>query len=414
MRLSIIPIGLGLTLGATLVVGSVQAQTEDHLTCYQVKGDLKLKGLLDLTTPQFGLEEGCRITKPKFFCVPATKSNLDVVDGKTKEPITPLPFSAAPAPGDRICWKVKCPEPFPPDQLVTDQFGTQTLTRLKAKLLCTPAVKGTDFCGDGVITGSEACEPADDGACPGLCQPDCSCGVIPSTCGNGFIDGNDDCDGLDLGGATCQSLGLGDGTLACTLGCGLDVSGCTPFPCLFPATGLVSCWDPNGTLVACAGRGHDGEIQAGEALAYMDNLDGTITDLTTGLVWEKKSDDESIHDMDTSYTWDNAFAVHIATLNDPNAPFAGHTDWRLPNYKELVSILDLERISPSVDPVFNTACAPGCTVTSCSCTVPSPYWSSSSFAGIPPHAWLVEFLIGNVGSSDKGNGGFVRAVRGGL
>ena len=79
-----------------------------------------------------------------------------------------------------------------------------------------------------------------------------------------------------------------------------------------------------------------------------------------------------------------------------------------------VSILDLERISPSVDPVFNTACAPGCTVTSCSCTVPSAYWSSSSFAGIPPNAWLVEFLIGNVGSSDKGNGGFVRAVRGGL
>ncbi len=151
---------IGLVLGAALIAGSVQAQTDDHLKCYQIKGDLKLKGLVDINTPQFGLDPGCKITKAKFFCAPATKSNVDVAESKSKDPITPLPLSAPPAAGDRICWQVKCPEPLPPTQVVTDQFGTQTLTKFKTKLLCTPAVKGTEFCGDGVINDSE-CEPSD-------------------------------------------------------------------------------------------------------------------------------------------------------------------------------------------------------------------------------------------------------------
>ncbi len=65
MRVSIILIGLGLALGATPISGPVQAQTDDHLKCYQIKGDLKLKGLVDIDTPQFGLDPGCKITKAK-------------------------------------------------------------------------------------------------------------------------------------------------------------------------------------------------------------------------------------------------------------------------------------------------------------------------------------------------------------
>ena len=414
MRVSIRLIRLGLALGAALIAGSVQAQTEDHLKCYRIKGDIKLKGLVNIETAQFGLDPDCKITKAKFFCVPATKSNVDVVDAKTKDPITPLPLSGRPAPGDRICWQVKCPGALPPDQVVTDQFGTQNLTKFKTKLLCTLAVKGTEFCGDGTVNGSEVCEPTDDSACPGLCQLDCSCGVAPPTCGNGVIDGNDDCDDPDLGGATCESLGFESGTLACSVGCGLDVSGCVPFSAgFFPATGQMTCWDSGGSVVMCEGTDHDGEIQAGATLSYVDNGDGTITDLNTGLMWEKKSDDDSIHDQDTSYTWDNTFAVHVATLN--SSTFAGHTDWRVPNRKELESILDLETFNPSVDPVFNTGCEPACTVTTCSCTLPSlVYWSSTSFASVPSIAWTVGFINGSVAGNSKSSNGFVRAVRGGL
>ena len=377
MRVSIVSItriGLRLAFGAALLGGSVQAQTDDHLQCYQVKGDLRLKGFVDIETPQFGLAPGCKITKPKFFCAPATKNSLAVVDSSTKQPITPLPFSAPPAPGDRICWKVKCPSAFPSDQVVTDQFGTQTLTKFRTRFLCTPAVKGTEFCGDGSINGSEDCEPADPG------------------------------------GETCVSQGFANGTLACAADCAFDTSGCDRVA--LPATGQVTCWDSSGSVVPCAGTGHDGDIQAGAQLSYEDNGDGTITDQNTGLMWEKKSRDGTIHDYTNQYSWANAFAVHLMTLN--SSAFAGYTDWRVPNHQELVSILDLERISPSVHPVFNTACAPGCNVTSCSCTRSDNHWSSTSDAHDGTRVWDMDFTNGDSDNNFKTNFFPVRAVRGGL
>ena len=54
-------------------------------------------------------------------------------------------------------------------------------------------------------------------------------------------------------------------------------------------------------------------------------------DVNTGLMWEKLSDDGSIHDRDNLYTWDDAFAVKVATLN--SGSFAGRTDRRVPNVK---------------------------------------------------------------------------------
>jgi cysteine-rich repeat protein len=51
----------------------------------------------------------------------------------------------------------------------------------------------------------------------------------PSTmpnCGDGNVDLGEECDGADLGGKTCESLGLGTGTLKCTMACKYDASGC--------------------------------------------------------------------------------------------------------------------------------------------------------------------------------------------
>ncbi len=49
-------------------------------------------------------------------------------------------------------------------------------------------------------------------------------------CGNGVREGSEACDGADLGGATCASLGLGSGTLACTGQCAYNTSGCSGAP----------------------------------------------------------------------------------------------------------------------------------------------------------------------------------------
>jgi hypothetical protein len=112
-------------------------------------------------------------------------------------------------------------------------------------------------------------------------------------------------------------------------------------------TGQTSCWDATGALIACAGTGQDGELRKGLARSYTDNGDGTITDNTTGLVWEKLTDDGSIHDVNRTSNWDGAFS-RIATLNAAN--FAGHGDWRLPNVNELQSLVDYGN-HPAVEPV---------------------------------------------------------------
>jgi len=238
-------------------------------------------------------------------------------------------------------------------------------------------------------------------------------GNLPySFCGNSVVEGVESCDLADLGGASCTSLGFASGTLACTAGCGYDLSGCASASTTFPATGQTTCWNSSGTILPCADTGHDGDVQAGAPLAYQDNGDGTITDLNTGLMWEKKSDDGSITDWNNSYNWDDAFAVHVATLNSGGG-FGGHTDWRVPNVKEMQSIVNYEKSMPAVSPAFNNNCTPGCTVLTCSCTASFFYWSSTTYESLPNGAWVVDFGYGGVDNFYKPNFYYVRVVRGG-
>jgi hypothetical protein len=48
-----------------------------------------------------------------------------------------------------------------------------------------------------------------------------------SVCGNNIKEGGEQCDGTDLGGATCQSLGFTGGTLSCSASCNFNTSACT-------------------------------------------------------------------------------------------------------------------------------------------------------------------------------------------
>ena len=77
---------------------------------------------------------------------------------------------------------------------------------------------------------------------------------------------------------------------------------------------------------------------------FSDNSDDTITDLATGLMWQKK-------DSTNGLTWQAALAYA------ENLELAGYRDWRLPNAKELQNILDYTRSpdttsSAATDPVF--------------------------------------------------------------
>jgi hypothetical protein len=74
-------------------------------------------------------------------------------------------------------------------------------------------------------------------------------------------------------------------------------------------SGQTLCYGADGNPAACAGTGQDGEFQAGVAMNYVDNHDGTISDLSTALMWEKKvlwdgsTDGTNLHDADNAYRW---------------------------------------------------------------------------------------------------------------
>jgi len=177
-----------------------------------------------------------------------------------------------------------------------------------------------------------------------------------------------------------------------------------------------------GQIIAY-GTGSDGDLRKGANRSFTDNGDGTITDTTTGLMWEKKSDDDSIHDKDNTYTWGMALSPYtmngtivttfLAALNGGGG-FAGHTDWRIPNLNELESIRSLQNVNPAAYFAFNTGCVASCPVTSCSCTKSSNYWSSTTYQNSPAGAWFVHFVDGYLFVSTKSATHYVRAVRGGL
>jgi hypothetical protein len=171
-------------------------------------------------------------------------------------------------------------------------------------------------------------------------------------------------------------------------------------------TGQTRCYDELGSEISCKGTGQDGELRAGIAPDYADNGDGTITDRSTGLMWEKQSDDGSIHDRDLR---DRFVGDKIPELNA--AAFAGHTDWRVPNVRELESIRDYGHPRDVIAHAFLGACRAGCTVTTCSCFQRAFYWSSTLTARDPFDAWLVGFRFGREFLAGRFSSYATRAVR---
>ncbi len=136
------------------------------------------------------------------------------------------------------------------------------------------------------------------------------------------------------------------------------------------------------------------------ASRFTDNGDGTVTDKTTGVQWQRCSQGQTWSSgtctgTATAHTWQAALQLAEA------ASYAGQSDWRLPNIKELPSIVEQACYSPAID----LAVFPG--------TPSSYFWSSSPYANRTGSAWIVDFYSGNDGDYSKSNGYQVRLVRGG-
>jgi len=234
-------------LALAFVTGANRAhgQVDDHLICYKAKDPLALKGVVNLASPQFGPLAGCSVGKAKVFCVYATKAVVEASDKNT--PIDLLPVDGAQQTDDRICYKLKC-DSAEAMQLVSDQFGSRTITRGKTAFLCTPAIKGPPpsttttttpggctpaQCQDGNPCTQDVCNnqnqcvhpPATDGT---ACDDGSACTLV-DTCSSGICGGAFNCDD----GIACTVDSCAGGT--CTHGgdnsiCA-DASACTVNTC---------------------------------------------------------------------------------------------------------------------------------------------------------------------------------------
>jgi formylglycine-generating enzyme required for sulfatase activity len=105
---------------------------------------------------------------------------------------------------------------------------------------------------------------------------------------------------------------------------------------------------------------------------FTDNGDGTVTDAATGLMWQQ--DDSGV-----GMQWQDALA-YAESLS-----LAGHDDWRLPNAKELQSVVDYTRSpdysgSAAIDPVFSCT---GNTNETLATDYPW-YWTGTTHANLSP------------------------------
>lgn len=227
-------------------------------------------------------------------------------------------------------------------------------------------------------------------------------------CGDGIADSLEDCDGADLNNQTCSEVvGEEYGVLRCDGGCHFDTSACS-------------------------------------AERFTDNLDGSITDHRTGLVWEKKcATCGGFHDVTNAYPWAGSCSGSATqcqtsdqcptgesceTEDDQGTGltifqwvrslnvemFAERGDWRVPMIFELETLRDLDSFDPAIDPIFHRSACADVTSPSCSRTRSSNYWSATPLSKDASSAWNLNFDSGAVGDGNVSGANHVRAVAGEL
>lgn len=143
-----------------------------------------------------------------------------------------------------------------------------------------------------------------------------------------------------------------------------------------------------------------------------------VRDNVTGLIWENKTNDGSIHQWDNIYSLVKSYCEGEDCILQTNVPdfiaelntshFGGFSDWRLPTLKELASIID-SGLNPGYDnPSINQSYFPY-TVADGSYF----YWTSTLNPSSPDFAKGVDFYHGSFYDGRADNSHYVYAVRGG-
>ena len=156
-----------------------------------------------------------------------------------------------------------------------------------------------------------------------------------------------------------------------------------------PVSGPPAAVEQTGQTVPSA-PGDDGDLQAGVAWPiprFTDHGDGTVTDQLTGLIWLKQAN------CFTPQPWANALSAANNLASGSCGLMDGSQvgDWRLPNVKELLSLISYGQFAPALP-----AGHPFAGVLQF-----SDYWSSTTRPDNQNLAWYVSLTAGEAAAADK-------------
>ncbi len=188
-----------------------------------------------------------------------------------------------------------------------------------------------------------------------------------------------------------------------------------------PDTGQAECYNSQGAKITCPQIGQD---YYGQDASYSVNppsytkLDAQGNDLdesagawaivrdeVTGLMWEIKTDDGSVHDKDNKYIWQDT-ENFINSLNSES--FGGFSDWRVPTIKELASIANLGIRHPAITTEYFDENIKNLY----DITTSASYWSSTPHASKTDYVWCFNFWTGYDADYNTSAEQYVIAVRG--
>ena len=168
-----------------------------------------------------------------------------------------------------------------------------------------------------------------------------------------------------------------------------------------PDTGVDRCYNQS-TIINCPTSANEGfygqdHHYSSNPMNFTNNGDGTVTDNVTSLMWQMDHDG-------FSYNWFEATGNFDATSNPDtldacgDLTLGGYIDWRLPEKRELASIVDYGVDNPAIDTTYFPS------------TGVFLYWTNTEYDSTK--AWYGIFSDGSIYQGDKTTGMHVRCVRG--
>jgi hypothetical protein len=199
-------------------------------------------------------------------------------------------------------------------------------------------------------------------------------------------------------------------------------------PAPVPKTGQTTCYDPDGynnPPASCnssiATMSEDGFLMRGVPVIgsrFTNNGNGTVTDNLSGLIWLRNAmcteTVGSIGNPNGALNWSDAlkWTHSLASGNCGLSDGSKANDWRLPNVKELQSLIDFGQ--DTADGAYALPAGHPFQFLSTFYSNPQGYWASTADFNNITFVWEVDIASGQTGSDPYTINHYIWPVKGGL